>query len=368
MLTGKHEMARRVGARGLSPLWAMVVALAMLVPLLPSTTVAQDVAEQFKGKRVTIIVGTSPGGGYDVFARLVARFGGKYLPGAPTFVVQNIPGGGQLRGLRSTMKAKPDGLTVGLLNPRFVQRTLIGMDVPDFDLDTVRVLGSPSGGARRERMVCARRDIATSWAEVVKLGRPLKSGGVERAGSSSLGPEFVELIGGPIKMVFGYAGGSEVMAAFDRGELEITERCTEEYVPRLFPEWIRKKILAPLFWWEASPSEDWLRRIGASAPPHLFDVVKVTEHQKKAFELGMAFGTIMGRVFVMPPSVPDAIYQAWKQAFEATVRDPGFLQGAKVAGVEVGLATAEDFAQVIRTYRELSPAGRDVFKRLVGES
>jgi hypothetical protein len=139
-------------------------------------------------------------------------------------------------------------------------------------------------------------------------------------------------------------------------------------VPRLFPEWIRKKILAPLFWWEAAPSEDWLRQIGASAPPHLFDVVKATEHQKKAFELGVAFGTIMGRVFVMPPGVPDDIYQAWKHAFEATVRDPGFLEGAKVAGVEVGLATAEDFAKVIQTYRGLSPAGRDVFKRLVGES
>jgi tripartite-type tricarboxylate transporter receptor subunit TctC len=70
----------------------------------------------------------------------------------------------------------------------------------------------------------------------------------------------------------------------------------------------------------------------------------------------------------MPPGVPDDIYQAWKHAFEATVRDPGFLEGAKVAGVEVGLATAEDFAKVIQTYRGLSPAGRDVFKRLVGES
>jgi len=137
-------------------------------------------------------------------------------------------------------------------------------------------------------------------------------------------------------------------------------------VPRLFPEWITKKILAPLFWWAAKPSEDWLHQLGAPMPPHLFDVVKVTAEQKKVFEVASDI-TMTDRIFIMPPGVPENILAAWRKAFEATVRDQAFVEEAKVAGFETGFSTADDFKRVIKTFQELPPAGRDLLKRLVGE-
>ena len=239
--------------------------LTLFVPmgllLSPLTLAAQsaNLAKHFEAKPVTIIVGSSPGGGYDIFGRLVARFIGKHLPGNPSFIVRNIPGGGQLRGLRTTMKSKPDGLTIGLLHPRFVVRELFGQDVPDFDLKTVNVLGTPSGGLKRTSLFCTRSDVAKSWAEVTKLGRPISNGANAPGGlSSTLGPEFAAALGRPVGMIFGYGGASEIMAAFDRGELDSVQYCSAEYVPRLFPEWIKEKKIAPIFWWGAEPSVDYI--------------------------------------------------------------------------------------------------------------
>jgi tripartite-type tricarboxylate transporter receptor subunit TctC len=356
-------MKPKVDILFLVPLIAIGLLFAAALPAQAQKS--RDLAKVFESKPVTIIVGSAPGGGYDVFGRMVARFVGKYLPGNPSFIVQNIPGGGQLRGLRAAMKSTPDGLTVGLLHPRFVQRELAGIDVPDFDLKTVRVLGSPSA-TTVSRIWCVRRSIATNWDEIVKLGRPLTNGDTGPGASFGLGPQFVALIGGPVKMVYGYGGTSEIMAAFDRGETDSIDRCTEEHVPRLFPKWIENKVAAPIFWWEREPSKDWLGKLGVTKIPYIFDVVKAAQDQRSAFEMAVRFNTF-SRTFVTPPGVPDDIYLAWKKAIEATTKDPGFLKAAEAAGLEVGLGTADDFNQLVDSFSKLSPAGAKVLKDLVGQ-
>ena len=346
-----------------------VIAGMTLIGLPPEPGIAQsskNLAEHFNKRPVTIIVGAAPGGGYDTFARMVARFSGRYLPGDPKFLVQNIPGAGQLRGLRAAMKSEPDGLTITLLHPRFVQRELAGVDVPDFDLKTVRVLGSPSA-IRRPRIWCTRRSIATTWDEVVKLGRPLTNGGSAPGAAFGLGTQFVEALGGPIKMVYGYTGTSEIMAGFDRGETESTNRCVPENVPRLFPNWIKNKVVAPIFWWEHEPSADWLGQLGVSGKiPHVFDIMKPSEDQKNAFEVANHF-LVFSRTFITPPAVPDNIYEAWRNAFEKTTKDPDFLKAADVAGLDVGLGTAEEFRSSLGKFDKLTPGGRKLFKQLIGQ-
>ena len=350
------------------------VMLAIIVPcflflFLPTLRAQQqvDLSKHFESKPVTIIVGSSPGGGYDTFSRLVALFIGKHLPGNPTFIVRNVPGAGQLRGLRKTMKSKPDGLTIGLLHPRFVARELFGIDVPDFDLNTVKVLGTPSGGAKRPSLWCANRKLATSWDDILKLGRPISGGASAPGGlSSTLGPEFAEAIGGPVDIVFGYGGASEVLAAFNRDELETIQYCSGEYVPRLYPKWIEEKKVAPIFWWGAKPPKDYLERLGVSGDvPYIADAVKATKEQRKALEVAQGFGR-MGRLFVAPPGVDEPIYQAWKSAFEKTVRDPEFKRAADVVGMQVGLGTAEDFRETTKLFETLTPETRVLVKKLAG--
>ena len=117
-LQRKNVVSRFIGCLTVSALMGLL--------LFPATVGAQrsnkELAKVFESKPVTIIVGSAPGGGYDTFARLVARNVAKYLPGNPSFIVRNVPGAGQLRGLRKAMRSKPDGMTLGLLHPRFVQR------------------------------------------------------------------------------------------------------------------------------------------------------------------------------------------------------------------------------------------------------
>ena len=355
------------------------------------------------------------------------------------------------------------------VSPFLEEKELSGVDVPDFDLRTVKVLGSPSG-SRVTRIWCTRPSVAKSWKEVLQLGKKLTNGAQAPGASFGLGPSFVELTGGPIKMVYGYSGTSDVMAAFDRGELLSTDRCTEEVVPRLFPEWIKKKILVPIFWWEKKPPEKWLKRLGASMPPHLLDIVDATPEQKKTLEVAIGFASLsrifdcirrpikmvygysgtsdvmaafdrgellstdrcteevvprlfpewikkkilvpifwwekkppekwlkrlgasmpphlldivdatpeqkktlevaigfaaMSRIFVMPPGVPDNIYQIWKSAFVATAKDPEFIKAANIAGYVVSLATSEDFYKNLKTFEKLSPQGKEMLKKLIG--
>jgi tripartite-type tricarboxylate transporter receptor subunit TctC len=336
-----------------------------LLPSIASSQQSGGTPSHFSGKTVTIIVGSAAGGGYDITARLVARFASKHLPGNPNFLVQNMAGGGQLRGLRATMKAKPDGLTVGTLHPRFVVSQLFGKDVPDFNLNTVTVIGAPSA-VRRSRIWCTRRDLATSWQQILKLGRPVTVGANAPGGlAGTLGPEFVEALGQPIKMVFGYGGASEVLAAFDRRELDSNQYCTEEYVPRLYPDWIGKKILAPIFWWEAKPSDDWIGQLGSPMPPYVGDAIGATEAQRNGLEVAMGFGR-MGRLFVAPPGMDKGIYQVWKSAFEATIRDPEFIKAADEGGVEVGLGTAEEFRQNNEAFKKLPASTKELVRKLAG--
>lgn len=346
-------------------LFAVVLAVSLLVPSGAwGERSDAELAKLFESKPVNIIVGSSPGGGYDTFSRLVARFVGQHLPGNPSFIVRNVPGAGQLRGLRRAMKAKPDGLTLGLLHPRFVQRELAGTDVPDFDVNTVRVLGSPSSGAV-PRLWCVRRSIGATYADLVKRGKPVTNGGNAPGAAFGIGPQFAQEMGGPVKMVYGYGGTSEIMAAFDRDETEAVDRCVEENVPRLFPKWVTGKKVAPIFWWEKEPSKAWAKQLGATRIPHLFEVVKSTKEQQNAFIVAQTFNTF-SRIYVLQPNVPDDVYGIWKRAFEATTKDSGFLKAAEVAGYEVSLGTAEEFKEGLKRYKTLTPNGEKLLKKLMG--
>lgn len=347
----------------------LVTALALLaLPLLHASLVlAQqpDLAAHFSSKPITIIVGSSPGGGYDISARVVARFIGKYLPGNPTFIIQNMPGAGQLRGLRATMKARPDGLTIGQLHPRFVVRELFGQDVPGFDLKTVSIIGTPTG-VDYPRMWCVNRELAATWQDVQKLKKPVTVGANAPGGlSATLGPEFIDALGGPVKIIFGYGGASEVMAGFDRRELDSVQYCTDDYVPRLFPNWIKQKRLAPMFWWSAKPSSDYLNQLGVSDLPNIADAVRATGEQRQALDVAMGFGR-MGRMLVAPPGMDKPIYDAWTSALAATVKDPEFRKIATIAGIDVGLGTAEAFHKNNAALKALPKNLQDLVRKLAG--
>lgn len=327
---------------------------------------AQDMEKHFSGKTIDLIVGAAAGGGADLDFRLLAKHAGKHFPGKPRFIVKNITGAAQLTGLQTSVRAKPDGLTAGTLSTRWAVRSMLGDDLGPFNIKTVRIVGSPLSVPRGD-LICADKKVADSWQAVMAMKTPLKLAG-EPGGRSSLGPFLLEHIGAPIKNIGGYGGTSEETAAFDRGELTAVT-CNEATVPRLFPEWLEKKRLVPLFWWDAPPSAAYLERMGAPGKvPHVLELQGVTFPADAKPVLDAALKLfLLTRAVILPPKTPDDIYEAWRQAYAATITDPAFVEDAAKGGLDTGLGKPEDFASAIAGYQALSPSGKALFKKLMQE-
>jgi hypothetical protein len=324
-----------------------------------------DPADYFSGESITIKVGFAPGGGYDTFARLFQKHGPNHFPGNPEFVVENMPGSAGLRAKQATMQAPADGLTVTMLHPTHTKRSLLGIDVEGFDINAARIVGTPNLTNDPEAAY-VRRDIATSWEELQELGQDLSWGSTEPGAPAGLLPEFLELIGVPgFRVVHGYGGTAEILAAFDRGELEATGLGGPELAGRLFPEWIENQFYVPIVWWVTPLSDDFLDQLGVEQPPYLFDVIDVTDEERAVFELAVAINALT-RGFALAPDTPDSLYEVWIDAFEATVTDPEFIADAEAAGYEVGLGTAEDIAGFLSGVDDLSPEGLELFEQLSG--
>lgn len=326
-----------------------------------------DAEAYFSGKTVKIIVGFSPGGGYDAYSRLLGQAVERLMPGNPRVIVSNLPGGGGLRGLQETMRSKPDGLTIHPMAPRHPAAEAAGEDREDFDIETVNLIGTPSFNDDHLAM-CVRRDVATSWDEVLALGRPISTG-TSSAGGDMIGGQFVEALGGPIHVIFGYEGTSEVLAAVDRGELDATTRCDFQYISNLYPEWYDNRELVPLFWSRAPISQEFLDRLGAGLQsdeiPHLFDVIESTEEQQAAFLLAQNLES-MARMFVMAPNTPEEIVLTWQRVFREIVNDPEFIEKAELAERPVKYGDPALLIENLQKAKDFSPEARELFASLYG--
>ncbi|MEX2598091.1 MAG: hypothetical protein WD533_00375 [Dehalococcoidia bacterium] len=308
----------------------------------PTATPDEPVEEEvsFEGETVTMVVGLAPGGGYDTFTRMASTFLPEYLPGNPNIVVQNLTGSGGQRGTQATQTAEPDGLTAGIIHPRFIRRDLLGVDVPDFSIDNTTWIGA-LGGIPTTNAHYTRKTFATSFDDILAMGETVTSGATAPGSSGNMGAWFVELVGGPVQNVFGYGGTAEISAAFDREELDMSYTANPEIAPRLYPEWGEQQLVAPMWWWITPPEEDdqfmeWMDILGTEPPPHLFDVIDAEDWQQRAFRSTVDVGTLAARTFHLPPGVPDEMVQVWREALEQVANDPRFQELAATNGYETG--------------------------------
>ena len=334
-----------------------------------------DAEEHFKNKRISVNVGFSPGGGYDTYARVVAKFLPNHLPGNPRFVVRNLTGGGGERIFKPTLvDVEPEGYAVAVVHPRFFKRELVGIDVPDFDMNTVKIVGTASAAAAVSAQF-GFRDLGLTWDEAVANAGEIKVGATEPGDSGGLATTFIELVGGPVKNVYGYPGSSDIAAAFDRREIDITTRGAEATAKSLFPEWVENQEIVPLFYWGADPATDQaftnyvVNDLGAAIPPHIFDIIDLTEEQKTLFNVTETINDKMSRLFVLHPDTPEHIYQVWVDAFRATVHDPEFLEAiALLNRTDVGYGGPEEITRVLQEGVTLlqDPVLREGFLTLAG--
>jgi tripartite-type tricarboxylate transporter receptor subunit TctC len=331
-----------------------------------------DAEAFFRGRQIKINVGFAPGGGYDTFSRLFAKYMPKHLPGEPSIIVRNVPGSGGLRGLQVTEMDDPDGLTISILHPRFIKREMIGEDVEGFDMRTIQYIGSASA-TNNTNALYAHRDQFTTWDELVATGRTYTNGETAPGASTGAGVAFMAALGGPVRIVYGYGGSAEILAAFDRREVDLTTNGGPDQVPNLFPEWIENKEIVPLVWWSTPPEEDpeflaFLEALDAPVPPHIFDVLNLTDEQKEVFALSEDLDNVFSRTFVMHSETPPEIVAVWREAFRKLADDPEFKQAAAVANYEVGYTSPETMQEAIEAGALLEDeALRELFVAVVGE-
>lgn len=302
-----------------------LLSLAAAFGLAAALNVASaEAAEDFyKGKRLTIVVGFTPGGGYDAYARLIARHYGRLIPGEPNIVVQNMPGAGSLTAVKYLSTTAPqDGTVVTAFNPGLISQSLSSPQEVDIDFTKeARFVGSATSEVR----------ICYAWhaSGVKTIDDLLKRqefivGATTKGSSSYINSSLLKsLLGAKIKHVVGYPGSAEQRLAIERGELE-GDCGAYGSIPE---EWIRDHKAIPLV--------KFSRASVANMPPmpHILELVKTTEH-KQILNLLLSASEI-GRPYVVGPKVPPERLDILRRAFDRMVQDKEFLAEAEKTNREV---------------------------------
>jgi len=283
----------------------------------------------FSGSALRIIVGHRAGGPYDVHARVLAKHLGKYLPGHPDVIVENMPaanGAFAVKHLANLPKA--DGLTIGQLSETSAS-DLIGSDV----LGRFDVLGSP--GPPPQVILFNGRSGITTIEDWQHASRPPRFG----SGGATAPPFVVPLVaaaalGLPIQMVSGYANSADVRLAFDGGEIDAVCLSVDAYYNTF-----RSSDARAVVRFSAAPIP------GLDAPDAMS--FGTTERAHELLETGIYMMAPMVRFYVVPRGVPIARLRLLREALEKTWVDPQFLTDARAAGLTIEPVTAGALEQIV---------------------
>ena len=305
--------------------------------LLTSAATADDKAVvEFYGKRtVTIAVGFSPGGNYDLYARLVGRHIGRHIPGNPTVIVQNMPGAGSRRLANTLANIGPhDGTMIGLPNQGIAMDQALGTDGVKFDARKFNWIGSP----------IEDNNVFWGWhTNPVKTiedarQREFIVGATGPGSPTTYYPRIMnELLGTKFKVVSGYPGSNELDFAIEKGE-----------VGGRVVSWTSLKITSD---WIATGKANVMLQFGlrktAELPKvrMLQDLATNAKH-REIFEF-LCLVPAMGRPFFMPQGVPAERVAAVRAAFAATMKDPAFVDDVRRARLDISPLTGEEIAQVV---------------------
>jgi tripartite-type tricarboxylate transporter receptor subunit TctC len=337
---------------------ASLAITAVLVVIAASSVRGEDAIEKFyKGRQINLIVGYGPGGGHDLTARLLARHIGRFIPGHPSIVVQNMAGAGSLRAANYLYGAAPkDGTTFGAFGSDIPMIGLIGANpAVQFDARRFTWLGSSSSFGNDAYVLIVRADAKSpSIAEARRLGSaPIVLGGTGEGARDADVPKILrDALGLNIKQVLGYPESPAIFLAVERGELD-GRTFDLSAVRATHPQWLKPfsgfKVLVQF--------------ARVTRHPDLLDVPTARElaldaDARALIEFSETPLLTMARPFAAPPGVPDERAKALQAAFLATHRDAHFLEEAERLGVDISPVGAD---QMVRGVERLAQAPPSVF-------
>jgi tripartite-type tricarboxylate transporter receptor subunit TctC len=288
-------------------------------------------ADFYKGKTIRVIIGYSPGGTNDLWARAISRFWGKYIPGNPDFIVQNMPGAGTMIAANYIYGVgKSDGLTLGLLSPALFFNQLGGQKEVKFDWAKFAWIGSPE---ETSEMLSMRSDSPfKSLDDVRKATVPPKCGTTGAGTPGHYFPRLLEeVLGLKIDLVTGYPGASEIDLAIEKGEVQCRAGTTSAFFGREPGRtWAKTGFVRILV---IGGSKQDARAPGVPTIWELMDKHKTPEFGKRIATVLLSPGPF-GRPIVGGPGIPADRVKFLRDGFLKAMSDPELLAEAEKRGWE----------------------------------
>ena len=336
------------------PAWALLAATIVLALAGSSPLEAQSF---FAGKTVRIVVGLAPGGGFDTYARLLARHLGRHIPGNPAIIVENMTGAGGLISANHLYRvARPDGLSLAHVPGTLLLGQVLGQPGIEFDARRFEYIGATV----KEEVVCSmtRASGVTSVEQWMAAKTPVKIGAVAPGAPTDNSPRILKAaLGLPIQVVTGYKGTAEIRLAAESGE--VAGAC-----------WAWESMRAT--WRRALEAGDAIPIVQVTSKP-LADLPKVplaislakTDEARRLIQVGIQDGSAYSRPFIAPPGTPKDRVQVLRKAFVAALSDPALRAEADRAQLTLDPVSGEELERLVAGLFSLDPPFVDKLKSIL---
>ena len=287
-----------------------VLALLCLSPLAR----AEDF---YKGKTISVVVGATPGGAFDINARVVARYLPKYVPGNPSVVVQNMPGAGSMTAIRYIESSGPkDGTVIGNFLPGLITQSIVTPEKVPINFKNISWVGIVSGDTSRICYGYGPNGVR-SIDELLQRtqDKPFIMGTTGKGASNYInGLSLQEAFGIPVRVILGFPGSSEIRLAVERGELE--GDCGG--ISSLPPDWLKTGRIHPFV--------RFAEQLGLGVPSEAAYIGSLVKSAEQREFLDFLYGADkLGRPYIMSNQVPADRLKILRTAFNAMMKDADFV-------------------------------------------
>jgi tripartite-type tricarboxylate transporter receptor subunit TctC len=326
-----------------------------LLASLPTAAMSQQSVEDFyRGKKLDMIIGYSSGGTYDLYARLVARYLGNYIPGKPLIVPRNMPGAGSRAAANWVYNIAPkDGTVLATADQSLSLQQAIGDKRINFDTTKLVYIGNPN----------IENNTTVAWAAsgIKTLDdaktREVTAGATGGSTSSQYPKAMNALLGTKFKIVLGYPGGNDVNLALERGEVEVRGSNSWTSWKATRPDWITEHKINILV------------QIGLAKAPDLPDVpllmdLAANDGDRQLLRV-LSSSTHIGRPIFTAPGVPVERVDALRKAFDTMVHDPAFIQEAKREKFDIDPTTGASMQQIVDEMMAIPKAQSERLKKII---
>src|SRR5215217_1694926 len=303
---------------------AAIVCGTLLALLASSDAAAQLANELYAGKQIRMVIASGAGGGYDAYARTLARHMSKHIPGNPSIINQNMPGAAGMTATNWAYTVAPkDGTVILATYNSLLAEPLYGNPAARFDPLKFAAVGSVS----KQQNICATWHSSPIKTIEQAKSREVTVASTGATGNSATLPKILNtVLGTKFKVIIGYST-TESRLAVERGEVDGVCGLSWSTLKASNPDWVQNNRINILIQTGAK------RQAELPNVPLIVDLVADPEN-KKVIEL-LAFAEEMGRPFVMPPETPKEMVTVIRRAFDATLKDPAFLTEAEKTLLEV---------------------------------